>query len=153
VEKCALQFFWSGELSTPIYLEWTPFHSNIFGVDTFPLQNSSLPWSKQSYMMMSRFERVPWNNYPRIQHRSQKLALQQGLSLGCIAPLYVQTQRLCCLWIPRICFTHLLSFAAHMTLRLNDFMTTIQVLGYSLCSLYVSFSKPLGRLFLPFFKS
>ena len=30
VEKCALQFLWSGKMSTPIYLEWTPFQSKIF---------------------------------------------------------------------------------------------------------------------------
>jgi hypothetical protein len=33
-------FFWSGELSTPIYLEWTPFHSKIFhflGVNNYTI--------------------------------------------------------------------------------------------------------------------
>jgi hypothetical protein len=30
VEKWALQYFWSGKLSTPIYLEWKTFHSKIF---------------------------------------------------------------------------------------------------------------------------
>ena len=43
VEKCALQFF----------LEWEAVYSNIFGVDTFPLQNFSLPWSKQSCTQIS----------------------------------------------------------------------------------------------------
>jgi hypothetical protein len=44
VEKCALQFFWSGKLSTPICLEWTPFHSKIFhflGVNNHALKAHS----------------------------------------------------------------------------------------------------------------
>jgi hypothetical protein len=50
----ALQLFtsctpiWSGKVCTPIFLEWKAVHSNIFGVDTFPLQKFSLTWSKQS---------------------------------------------------------------------------------------------------------
>jgi hypothetical protein len=39
--------FWSGQLSTPIFLEWTIGHSNIFGVDSFPLQNNQIPWCAQ----------------------------------------------------------------------------------------------------------
>jgi hypothetical protein len=38
---------------TPIFLEWEDVHSNIFGADTFPLQNFSLPWSQQSYTQSS----------------------------------------------------------------------------------------------------
>jgi hypothetical protein len=52
VEKCALQFFWSGKLSTPIYLEWTTFHSKIFhylGVNNHalkgPSKNLECTWS------------------------------------------------------------------------------------------------------------
>ena len=30
VENCALQFFWSEKLFTPIHFEWTTFHSKIF---------------------------------------------------------------------------------------------------------------------------
>jgi hypothetical protein len=30
---------WSAKVCTPIFLEWEAVHSNIFGVDTFPLQN------------------------------------------------------------------------------------------------------------------
>jgi hypothetical protein len=33
---------------TPIFLEWEAVQFNIFGVDTFSLQNFSLPWSNQS---------------------------------------------------------------------------------------------------------
>jgi hypothetical protein len=51
----ALQLFtscstpiWSGKMCTPIFLEWEAVHFNIFGVETFPLQKFSLPWSKQS---------------------------------------------------------------------------------------------------------
>ena len=31
--------FWSEQLPTPIFLEWTAAHSIFLGVDTFPLQN------------------------------------------------------------------------------------------------------------------
>jgi hypothetical protein len=31
--------FWSEQLPTPIFLEWTAVHSIFFGVDTFALQN------------------------------------------------------------------------------------------------------------------
>jgi hypothetical protein len=40
---------WSGKVCTPIFLEWGAVHSNIFEVNTFPLQIFSLAWSKQSY--------------------------------------------------------------------------------------------------------
>jgi hypothetical protein len=55
----ALQLFtsctpmWSGKVCTPIFLEWEAVHSNIFGVNNFPLQNFSLPWSKQSCTQIS----------------------------------------------------------------------------------------------------
>jgi hypothetical protein len=33
-----MSYFWSEQLPTPIFLEWTVVHSIFFGVDTFPLQ-------------------------------------------------------------------------------------------------------------------